>query len=259
MDEASSIISSRPCPAPGAWAACPSLRPLVAGSLLLFLALLAGCSSNSTPEYGYESPLFLPGQVRQTWAVAPVLNLSGQKVDPILQADLLYQQLQQVAGLNVIPVNRVIEVFASLRIDQVQSEEQAALVCDLLGCDALVVGTITTFDPYNPPKVGASLSLFRKGTYRRPENVDPRELARMAAPAPTESVPRPAGFVQAVGMFDAATGSIRAEALRFAQGRSDPGKPYSERIILIEMDRYCGFVYHSLIQELLAKPALNRA
>ena len=65
-------------------------------------------------------------------------------------------------GLTVVPVNRVAEVYASLRIEKVQSAEQAAIVCDLLGCDALVVPTMTAYDPYNPPKMGASLQVFRR-------------------------------------------------------------------------------------------------
>jgi hypothetical protein len=217
-----------------------------------------GCQSDK-PEYGIERPLFLRAATRQTWAVAPAIDLSGQKqVDPILQADLLHQQLQQVAGLNIIPVNRVVEVYAALRIEQLQSEEQAALVCDLLGCDALVMVAVTAYDPYDPPKMGVALQVFRKGQYRRPADIDPRELARRAAPPPGQGqapTTRPA-FVQVVGMFDAANGSIRADLMRYAQGRSDPTGPYKERAYLVEMDRYCGFVYHSLIEQLLAKPAL---
>ena len=55
---------------------------------------------------------------------------------------VVYQQMQQVRGLTMVPVNRVAEVFAGLKIEKVQSPEQAALVCDLLGCDALVVATV---------------------------------------------------------------------------------------------------------------------
>ena len=228
--------------------------------ILMALALMAvfGCQGDGKPDYGVEQPLMLPGSTRQTWAVAPVVNTSGQKyVDPILQADVLYQQLQQVAGLNVIPVNRVVAVYAALRLEQVQSEEQAALVCDLLNCDALVIGTVSIYNPYDPPAVGASVQLFRKGGYRRPANVDPYVLARRAAPAPGQvAAPRPA-FTQAVGMFDAANGSTRADLMRYAQGRNDPTGAYRERLYLVEMDRYCGFVYHSLIEELLAKRALQ--
>ncbi|MCY2951903.1 MAG: hypothetical protein NTU53_07990 [Planctomycetota bacterium] len=234
------------------------MRSITYTLILVALLSLIGCQSKK-PEYGVERPLFLSGTTRQTWAVAPIINLSGQKqVDPILQADLLHRQLGDVAGLNPLPVNRVVEVYAALRMDRVQSEEQAALVCDLLGCDALVVVAVTDFDPFDPPKMGAALQLFRKGEYKRPANVDPYVLARRGTPLPGQQTPTPKpGFVQVVGMFDAANGSIRADLMRYAQGRTDPDGPYRERAYLVEMDRYCGFVYHSLIEQLLAKPALR--
>ena len=122
----------------------------------------------------------MPGLHRQIWAVAPVLNLSGENVDPILQADLLYRQLQEVSGLTVIPVNRVAEALQSMRLSQLQSQQQASALCDLLGADGVIVATVTAFDPYNPPKVGAAIQLFRRddNAARLATAVDPRQLAR---------------------------------------------------------------------------------
>jgi len=234
------------------------IASLVRAAPLLACVISLACGK-SKPPYGSEEQIGLPGNVRQTWAVAPVINDSGQKpVDPVLQADLVYQQLQAVAGLNVIPVNKVVEVYNTLRIERVASDEQAALICDILGADALLIATVSIYDPYDPPKMAASLNLFRRGGYRRPVNVDIRELARRATPATMPASPAGTGFVQVVGMFDAANGSVRAEALRYAQGRNDPNGPYQARIYLVEMDRYCGFVYHSLIRELLARPQVAR-
>jgi hypothetical protein len=211
-----------------------------------------GCREKAVP-YGTEAQQALGSTRGEVWAVAPALNLSGQaEVDPLLQADIAYGQLQQVRGLTVVPVNRVAEVYASLRIEQVQSQEQAAIVCDLLGCDALIVPSVTAYDPYNPPKMGAALQLFRKpGSYSRSEQIDPRALARAAAPTATESLEEEAGFVQAVGMFDAANGSTRDAVLRYAAGRNDPVGPMGSKEYFVSMERYCGFVYHELIGELL--------
>src|SRR5256885_5949186 len=116
-------------------------------ALVMGAAGLCGACAQKDPEYGREFVQSLPPHRREVWAVAPAINLSGQReVDPLLQADLLYQQVQQVRGLTVVPVNRVVEVYAGLGIEQVQSAEQASLVCDLLGCDALLVPTVTAFD-----------------------------------------------------------------------------------------------------------------
>lgn len=228
-------------------------RPAVAIGLAAAAPLAGAGGCSKTPQYGVEHTFLFPGKSRQVWAVAPAVNLSGMReVDPILQADLLYQQLQEVRGLTVVPVNRVVEVYAGLKIDQVQSAEQARLVCDLLGCDALVVPTVTAYDSYDPPKFGGSLQVFRKDAFARAVNVDPRDLARAAAPGPMESLPPPdLGFEQAVGMFDATNGSVREALFGYARGRQDPVGPMGRREYLQSMDRYVGFAYHTLIGDLL--------
>ncbi|HZL35857.1 MAG TPA: hypothetical protein VFC78_11145 [Tepidisphaeraceae bacterium] len=223
--------------------------------LLLFGALLeaAGCEAKP-PPYGTEHQLFLPGNARQVWAVAPAINLSGHsEVDPLIQADLLYAQLQQVHGLTVVPVNRVVEALAGLQIEKVNSPKQAALVCEVLGCDALVVPSITAYDPYNPPKMGAALQLFEKPAgFTRPKNLDVRELSREAAPQPDQALPPPdRKFLQAVGMFDAANGSTRDAVLAYAHGRNDPVGPMGPREYFQSMDRFCGFAYNALAVDLL--------
>lgn len=219
---------------------------------LLFASLAC---REKVKQYGIERQLHLPGQRVQVWAIAPAVNLSGiSAVDPLLQADLVYQQLQAVHGVKVIPVNRVVEVYASLQITQAQSQEQAALVCDLLAADGLIVPAVTAYDPYNPPKLGASLQLFRRsGGYARPEGLDPRELARMASPGPTESLPSSPDLLQVVGMYDAANGSVREKLASYADGRNDPVGPLGPKEYLVSMDRFCGFAYSDLIERLMLK------
>ena len=227
------------------------IRSFVGIAFIVAGILLAGCKQHE-PQYGTEVQLRVPGLKRQTWAVAPTLDLSGQNVDPLLQSDIVFGQLQQVQGLTAIPVNRVVEVYASLKIAQVQSEEQAAVVCDLLGCDALLVPTVTLYDPYSPPKLGASLQLFQKSwNFTRPQQVDPRELARQAAPELTQSLPANGNFLQVVGMYDAANGSTREALWMYSEGRNDPKGPLGSKEYLVSMDRYCGFAYSSLIKDLL--------
>jgi hypothetical protein len=220
---------------------------------------MTGCTEKQ-PEYGQERVKHLSTKRRQAWAVAPVLNLSGEQgVDPILQADLVFQQLQQVRGVTAVPVNRVAEVYAALRIGQVSSPEQAALVCDLLGCDGLIVTSVTIHDPYNPPKLAAAMQLFIKpASYNRPIDVDPRELARRATPKEVDATPPTnVNVIQVVGMYDAANGTVRDALHHYAMGRNDPVGPLGEKEYLVSMDRYCGFVYSDLIERLITSPKLN--
>jgi hypothetical protein len=228
---------------------------ILAGLIMINLA----CSgSKDPPPYGVEEGLYLPAIQRQVWAVAPAINQSGVKeVDPFLQADLLYNQLQQVVGLTVIPVNRVADVYNAMRIDRIKSEEQAKIVCDLLGADAILIATVTMYDPYNPPKMGVSLTLISRGDYRVPGTVDPRSLARAAAPT-TRNIDPTQDLMQVVEEFDASNGSVRNRLQNYAAGRNDPESPLGARIYLMEMDRYAQFVYHSLLSDLLRKPGVRK-
>jgi hypothetical protein len=240
--------------------AVPSMRSILRLILpLLTIALMAAGCVDREPPYGREQVKSLSTQRRQIWAVAPVINLSGERgVDPLLQADLVFQQLQQVRGVTVVPVNRVAEVYVALRIDRISTPEQAALVCDLLGCDGLLVPTVTIYDPYNPPKFGGSVQLFIKpGSFARTANVDPRELARRATPQQGDPLPATGDVVQAVGMFDAANGTVRDRLAVYASGRNDPVGPMGAKEYYVKMERYCGFAYSELIEQLIASPKLR--
>jgi len=209
----------------------------------------SGCNeAYFTPKpYGEEHRMEVPGLGAEVWAVAPAINLSGHReVDAILQADLVYQELQTVRGMTVVPVDRVVQVYAGLGIDRVQSPQQAALVCDLLGASGLVIPTITAYDPYTPPKMAASLVLFRRpGGYVRPQSTNPAALLQDNQPT------NAADLRQAVEMFDSQDGSVRKSLLAYANGRNDPNGPMAEREYFLSMDRYSLFVYHQLIAELL--------
>lgn len=226
-----------------------------AAALLGALAwVFPGCGSSPIP-YGRENTVSLGLDRPQVWALAPAINMSGQAgVDPLLQADRCFKQLQEIKGLVVIPVNRVVEVYAALGLERVQNIEQAAIVCDLLGADGLLVPTVTYWEPYNPPKMGGALQLFPKpGNFVRRADVDPRDLVRQVAPETGSggtSVPA-GGVYQAVGMFDAADGSVRESILKYTHGRADPISPYGTREIFYNSDLYATFVYRRLTEMLL--------
>jgi hypothetical protein len=63
--------------------------------------------------------------------------------------------------------------------------------------------------------------------------------------------------VQAVGMFDAANGTVRDRLKLYAAGRHEPAGPLGEKEYYVSMDRYCGFAYSELIEQLMASPKLR--
>lgn len=229
-------------------------RPAMHAGGLICCAVVAwmaiGCQARR-PDYGRESVSWLPKDAPQSIAVAPALNLSGQRgPDPLLQADLVYQELQQVRGLTVVPVNRTVQVMVGLELNRIDTMEQAYAVCDALGVQGLIVPTITAYDPYDPPKFGASVQLFVRERGGRPAtNLDVHQLSRQATAGSVESLPQNADFIQAVQMFDAAAGSTRDRVERYAAGRTDPTGPLGVREYYLSMDRYAAFAWHELIDE----------
>ena len=136
------------------------------------------------------------------------------------------------------------EVYASLKISQVQSEEQAAAVCDVLGVDALVVPTVTLYDPYDPPKFGAALQVFEKPAgYVLPE----------AGESTQPSIPVGKGFRQAVGIFDAANEQRKAQRVCSFMPRAATIRPgrWPGKSIWSTWTDIAGLCYNSLIRDLL--------
>ncbi len=165
------------------------------------------------------------------WAVAPVVNLSGQSgLDPLLEADLLYQQLQQVKGMVVIPVDRVVQVQQSMGLREISNARQAADIAKAVGADGLVMATVTAWYPYMPPRMAASLEYI-----------------------PATGSGTPNREMQAVGMFDANAGSVQKLLADYAVGRVNPNGPYAEKEFTVSMDRYSGFVYWQLLSQLIAQ------
>ena len=54
-------------------------------------------------------------------------------------------------------------------------------------------------------------------------------------------------------MFDAANGSTRDQLNFYAAGRHDPVGPLGDKAYRVDMDRFCGFAYFSLIRQMTDK------
>jgi len=215
---------------------------------------IAGCAPKAV-QYGSENLRYAPAYFPKSIAVAPTVNLSGQRhVDPLLQADLVYRELQTIRGPTIVPVNRTAQAMIALNMDAINTTQDAFAVCDAIGVDALAVATITLFDPYDPPKLGASVQLFVRNQPRaRSIGLDLQALRRGSKETQVQSEASNVDFIQVVGMFDASNGSVRNRINAYAQGRVEPLGPLGEREIYLHMDRYCGFVWSELIDQLLSK------
>ena len=228
----------------------------IASGLLLTLAamfmLMPAC--NSRPGSGtLEHPRVLraPAGSPTLWAVAPLANETGTTaVDRVHLTDLLNEQIQQVQGLNTVPVNRVLLAMQHLHMRSVATPEQAKELIDVLGVDGLIVGTITVWNPYQPPKLGLAVQLFTSMDAPPHRDFDPQSVrtASTEAPAPTSAA---MPMAQAAGIWDAANHSTLNALKHYAAGRTRLDSAYGPDLHLVDMDLYTQFVAYQLVGNLL--------
>jgi hypothetical protein len=120
--------------------------------LLIITALaLSGCSV--LPEVAHQPTLHNPFPQLSKVAVAPFVNLSDESTLDGRQFGLAYfNELQSVPGFEVIPLNVVEAAMLQHRID-LSSPEEARHLAQLLGADAVVLGAVTDYSPYYPPRL----------------------------------------------------------------------------------------------------------
>jgi hypothetical protein len=230
------------------------IRWLAAASIAGCLAALcAGCAQKDrlvTPVTHAAPYDTTRGEV--LWAVAPLRNESGTTaVDRFEIGDKVVAAAAQVRGVRVVPLNRTIAAMRALGMNDLTSPADARRLAAELGVDALVLGSITAWDPYNPPKVGIALALYaRPGTLQDArDGLDVRALRYQ--PTDYQYFPRtafpdaPASVVSEY--LDGKNHQVQSDLKRYAHGRHDPGAALGWRRYLTSMDLFSEFAaWHAM-------------
>lgn len=231
------------------------VRLIVMRVLLLAVVLgsLVGCE---TPPR--EQRIEAPYAQRQVWAVAPLRNESGSRnADGMQIADHLTRSFEQVIGIDALPLNRVLEAMDALRLTSIESREDAIHLREALGVDALVVGSVTHYDAYDPPKIGLALDLYAFPLDRNERGLDIRGLswAPTADKAGIRRVTlyRPDQPVTTVsGYFDASGVGTKQLIDDYAYGRgSTPNALHERRLYTINMNLFQEFAGHEMGSQLI--------
>ncbi len=128
--------------------------------LLVFLCvlILSGCSM--LPEVAHQPTLHNPFPQLSKVAVAPFFNLSTEPtVDGTRFALAYFNQLQQVPGFEVVPVG-VVEQTMKERNIQLKGPQDARRLAQELGVDAIVIGAVTDYSPYYPPRCALQVEWY---------------------------------------------------------------------------------------------------
>ena len=118
---------------------------------LLGCLFASGCAL--LPEIERQPTVHNPFPQLSKVAVAPFFNLSTEKTVDGRQVALAYfNELQLVPGFEVVPIE-VVEKKINEHHLAMAGPGDARLLAQLLGVDAVVVGAVTDFSPYPPPRM----------------------------------------------------------------------------------------------------------
>jgi hypothetical protein len=126
-------------------------------SLIALLLLTSGCA---LPQVAHRPVVRNPFPELARVAIAPFFNLSTEPtVDGRQFALAYYNELQLVPGFEVVPVGVVEAKMQEYRLS-LGSPRDARQLAQLLGVDAVVVGAVTDFTPYYPPRCGLRIEWY---------------------------------------------------------------------------------------------------
>ncbi len=107
-------------------------------------------------DVGVTNPV--PGM--STVAVAPFINLSNERaVDGRQFAQVYFTELQKVPGYEVLPIGVTEAAIVENRLS-LNSPDDVLKLARILHVDAVVVGAITEYAPYYPPRIGYQIEWY---------------------------------------------------------------------------------------------------
>ena len=220
---------------------------------LAVLMVVPGCASK--PELVPPGVVVSPYAADAAIGVIPLRNESGASfLDSDAITDKVIAEMSQVRGLTCLPLNRTIEAMRALELPAVTTPIQAQQVANAMGVDGIVAGTITAYDPYDPPVLGLSLALYAQpslgGDGGGPLS-DPRLLSFQATDAGyTGGSSNEPASVESVHL-DARSHDVLLALKRYAEGRTEARSALDWRVYTASMDLYTNFGAHEAVRGLL--------
>jgi len=127
-------------------------------TILILGFALTGCSL--LPDIAHQPTLHNPFPQLSKVGVAPFFNLSAEPTVDSRQFSLAYfNELQTVPGFEVVPPGVVERAMQDHEIN-LRGPEDARRLAQLLGVDALVIGAVTDFSPFYPPRCGLQVEWY---------------------------------------------------------------------------------------------------
>lgn len=122
------------------------------------LAVSSGCSLLPRPVH--QPTVHNPFPQLSRIAIAPFFNLSREAtLDGRQVANAYFNELQLVPGFEVVPVGVVEQAMIDGHL-QLKGPEEARRLAQILQVDAVVIGAVTDYSPYYPPRFGLQVEWY---------------------------------------------------------------------------------------------------
>lgn len=225
--------------------------------MALAACLLMGCAQTKQERLVAPRTLTAPYDTSQgevLWVVVPLRNDAGTNlVDATAMSDALVGAIDEVQGIRALPIVRVMTAMSALEMASVRSPSDARRLAQALGADGIIVGSITSWDPYTPT-LGVSVALYaRPSALNSPGGaLDVRSLQGAASAQETEAQPwadRPLAVFS--DRLDAKNNAVLMDVRAYAMGRTTEPSALGWRRYLQSMELYSQFVMHRAVDGLL--------
>ncbi|MFO0827994.1 MAG: hypothetical protein U0572_07565 [Phycisphaerales bacterium] len=172
-------------------------------------------------------------------------------VDTAALADRFAVEIDNVEGLSCLPVNRTLAALHAAGLPAVHTEAEAQQIIRLLGVDALMVGTVTAWDPYRPFQLGVAVQLVQAQT-TRVAAADVNELT-LATGDQKSAATQPAddGPLQVSKVYDANNHDTLTKLADYAAGRNVIKSGLRANVYTSSMDSYSRFCAYDTVRSLL--------
>jgi len=230
-----------------------AIRPVLVASIAgPVVSGLAGCETTERKLQPSE-PIIAP--YAANLVVAPFGNDSGVVIRPDQQAsvsDKLVVALNGVQGWQAVPLNRTLEAMRQMGLAEIRTLDEARSILRLIGGDGIVVGTITEWNPYDPPRFGANILLVADEDEVQ-EAFESRRLTGRTGDRGTDSDAPVRTLTDVVAVFDATNHTVRGQVREYAKSNDDvtDGFDPPERYYLMVYDHWLDFAASELVSSLV--------
>ena len=247
--------------------AMTSAQTMLAWTLLTALLLITTITTSGCAMSQDRDQMLPPGAIVSPydttsgdvlWAVIPPRNESGTSLANETDiGDAIVAAASGIRGIRCLPINRSLEAMRALGLTRgINSSGDAHNIAEYLGVDAVLAGSITAYDPYNPPVLGLALALYAKPgamNNRSQTSLDSRALTMAFSDFGSYSGMNFAGEpVSVVSQhLSARDHGVLMAVKGFAEGRSDQNSALAWRVYTASMELYTQFAAHQTLGRLI--------